>query len=305
MTQETPRQAKIPRSPQEVSPIFRSHRERQMSLFEQKGIPQLPEPVSPMNNNLARSPLFTPGISKRRGGRRRVYNDEPIMTQGDCRIEYSGEQLDMGDQDVFLEALTLASRDQAKPNQRITVNRAEFMNAIGLTRSGQNYKKLERSFLRLSKAHVVVRTPDGFNAYHLLTALQHDSHTGQYYFSIPLETFSLFLDQNFAYINMIHRLEFKESINMAKWLQTYASTHEKPGHFVIGLEKLKDLCGFEGRLRQFREVIREALQENVRVGELAWAKVDADDNVMWERPTMDPFSIGANTKNVPSGGQVR
>jgi hypothetical protein len=259
--------------------------ERQLNLFEKMGVPLTPKDTAPMNNHLARSSLFAPI----RRGKRAMHDGSVLSSQGDVEVRYHGKQLDMADQDVLLHALNLAAgkkpaaetpEGEIASEARVGINRKEFLEAIGMAKSGQNYKWLEQAFKRLATGSVEVRKGRLFAIYHLIGNLMYDSEAGDYFFYVPRSTFAFFLENAFGYVNMKRRLALETRVDVAKWIQSFAASHAK-GEYAIGVAKLKELCAYESPLRKFREALREALDELVRVGEFARAGIDDNDNAVW------------------------
>lgn len=269
--------------------LERMNHERQMNLFEAAGVPLTPADTAPMNNHLARSSLFAPI----RRGKRAMHDGALLSSQGDVEIRYHGKQLDMADQDVLLQALNLAAGKkpvaddhedfhELGPEKKILVNRNEFLKAIGMSKSGQNYRWLEQAFKRLATGSVEVRKGRVTAIYHLIGNLIYDEENGNYFFYIPRSTFAFFLENAFGYVNMKRRLALETRVDVAKWIQAFAASHSKEEYY-INIAKLRELCAYESPLRRFRKALQEALAELVRVGEFEYAYIDADDIAYWRK----------------------
>ena len=275
-----------------LTTLERINAERQMNLFEKMGVPLTPKDTAPLNNHLARSSLFAPI----RRGKRAMHDGTVLSSQGDVEIRYHGKQLDMADQDVLLHAFNLAAGkkpvddsagdgDGAEigPDSRILVNRKEFLQAIGMSKSGQNYRWLEQAFKRLATGSVEVRKGKAFAIYHLIGNLVYNEKSGDYFFYIPKSTFAFFAENAFGYVNMKKRLALETRVDVAKWVQSFAASHAK-GEYAIGVNKLRELCAYESPLRRFRTALAEALAELVRVGEFSSARIDENDIARWTKP---------------------
>lgn len=270
--------------------IAKSMREKQLSLFEQKGIPLTPEYTSPMNNHIARTSIFAP--IKR--GTRSYHKGTLLYSQPGVLIKYHGEQLDMADQDTLLYAYHIAAGSKPfndllnsdAPQEMyfpIKINRAEFLRALGKSKTGPNYQWLHDSFFRLGRAHIYVETKHFHDQYPLILGPNLDVENQEYTFAVPLSSYMFFLKDQIGYVNRQRRLQLRKRVDMAKWLQTYAVSHAKTREYSIQLEKLKNLCGLSGRPRDLRKSVQEALHELVRVGELEYGEVDEDYTVRWKR----------------------
>lgn len=263
-------------------------------------VPTTPRNTAPMSAYLARSPLFAP----RKRGPRAMLNDYSIVSAGTAtRIEYTGEELDMGDQDVFLQALQMAGGQPT--DTPIKINRADFLRSLGRTGLGkQNYEWLKQAFFRLAKGTVMLETGNIKATFRLLGSLQHDTNTGDYFFSIPPETLSMFRRGAYGYVDLEQRKELLKRVDLAKWIQSYAASHKRTKEHCVSLEKLKLWCDYSERLHKFREALSEALSELQRVGFFeSWSFYNENKFVRWQRsspgPRSLPNSLMANPNPLP------
>ena len=72
---------------------------------------------------------------------------------------YTGEQLDMADNDVFLHALLLAQGRKA--GEQIHFVRSHFLQAIGRSPGTTSYKWLKDSLQRIASASLFIENSDG------------------------------------------------------------------------------------------------------------------------------------------------
>lgn len=103
-------------------------------------------------NHLARSALFAPT----RHGRRLLLQDVELASRADAVIRFSGEQLDMADCDVFLQALQLAR--EIPLGERVYFSKNSFLKALGKSNAGAWYVWLQGSLERLQLASISVAT---------------------------------------------------------------------------------------------------------------------------------------------------
>lgn len=223
------------------------------------GVPFTPKDTAPMSNHLARSPLFAP--IKR--GRRAMHDKTRLPSPEGCSIHFTGKQLDMADQDVFLVALQLARGQE--PDKSIIINRSDFLKLCGFKSIGKSsYDWLRSSFKRLSKGSIDIETDRIDASLPLMGPLIYDKISMNWTFSIPKETLSLFITQEYGYIELEKRRMLVKQVDLAKWLQSYIVSHAA-GEHKASVELLKKLSGYEGRLRDFRNYLESALSELVRV----------------------------------------
>lgn len=241
------------------------------------GVPITPKGTAPMGNELARTPLFAP--IKR--GRRKIHDKTRLPSPEGISLWYFGKQLDVGDQDTYLTALMLAKG--LPPDTPVRINRTEFLRLMGKKKGGMGFKWLDESFERVSTGRLFYDTPEKKGSTPLLGPLEYDKETEEYYFTVPEKSLRAFGFQAFGYVDMEKRRQIAHKAELAKWLQCYAVSHKKGKH-RISVANLKAWSGFEGRTRQFRANLIEALDELVRVGILnAWESYEDWKNIEWIR----------------------
>lgn len=241
-------------------------------------VPKSPGNTSLMSNYIARTPLFAP--IKR--GRRAMLDKVKLPSPAGLLIHYTGKQLDMGDQDVFLQAIKLAAGEG--PECPIIINRAAFLRGMGWkSQSDRAYQWLDGVFERLSTGRMFLETERLKASLPMLGALILDKDTGEYTFSVPKETMALFAGQAYGYVDLDKRRALEKRVDLAKWLQSYAGSHEKGPHSV-SLANLHKWSGYQGRMRDFRVALIEALNELARVGILQeWSFKQRRNFVNWTR----------------------
>jgi hypothetical protein len=247
-------------------------------------LPLFPEEdTSALPNYLARTPLFAPI----QPGRRQMHDNTLLASPEGVEVRFTGKQLDMADQDVFMLALKFAQGvDLTQP---VRLNRAEFLKALGWKPTGKTgafgksaYEWLEQSFQRLSGT-LTIKTKRYKAHLPLVSEFVQDNKTGEWEFTIGGKIRTLFQNDEFSFIDIRKRQQIANRVDMGKWLQSYAASHERGLH-RISVIKLKEWCGYRSPLRKFREALAEALQEIERVGILANVAFYKDDTmVKWTR----------------------
>jgi hypothetical protein len=248
-------------------------------------LPLFPEEdTSALPNYLARTPLFAPI----RSGRRQMHDQSQLASPEGVEVRFTGKQLDMADQDVFMLALKWAQG--ADLNSPVRCNRAEFLKALGWTPSSKtgafgtsSYDWLDQSFQRLTAGTLSIKTKRYKAHLSLVGDWVQDSETGEWEFTIGGKIRALFQNDEFSFIDLSKRRQIANRVDMAKWLQSYAASHERGLH-RISIVKLKEWCGYASPVRKFREALSEALDELVRVGILSHVSFYKDDTmVKWVR----------------------
>jgi hypothetical protein len=203
-------------------------------------------------------------------------------------LTFTGKQLDMADQDVFMLALKWARGVDV--NTPIRCNRAEFLKALGWepsTKTGafgsSAYTWLDNSFDRLTSAKVSIRTKRYKAHLVLVSSWVEDMVTGEWELTLSSKILALFQNDEFSFIDLAKRRLITTRVDMAKWLQSYAASHERGWH-RISVAKLKEWCGYSSPINKFREALREALHELERVEVLLHVSFYKDDAmVKWHR----------------------
>jgi len=242
-----------------------------------EAVPNTPPETSPISNEIARTPLFSP-IKK---GERKIHDMTKLPSPNGIDLYYFGKALDMGDQDVYLTALMLAKG--VKPDDKIAINRTEFLKKMGRSKSGQAFKWLKSSFDRISTGRLFYDTQDESGSTPLLGMLRYDKSLETYYFTIPYESLKVFGYDSFGYVDMQKRFSIENKVDLSKWLQSYAVSHKKGIHRV-SVANLKEWSGYASKDWDFRIYLAEALDELVRVGIFdRWCFTDENNKVEWFR----------------------
>ncbi len=245
---------------------------------QQRNLPLFPLLESAMPNHLARSSLFAPIKS----GTRQIHEKALMASRVDASIYYSGHQLDMADNDVFLQALRVAQGERL--GDTIYFNRAQFLREIGRTTGKSQYEWLQESFYRLTSGTVLIHTKRYKAALHLIDGYALDEETGEYWLRMNPEIIKLFGHMEYGLVDMNTRLRIGRKQDMAKWLQNYVATHEEGKTHVISAQLLQLWSGSTGRLRDFQaRSLLKALQELERLGLIRDPQIRSDGKVSWLR----------------------
>lgn len=229
-----------------------------------------------MPNHLARSSLFAPCA---RGRRKQHNGSELLMSRNDVRLRYTGQQLDMGDSDVFMQALYEAQR--APAGERVYIERAKFLRAMRRTTGKNDYDWLHQSMRRLFHGSIEVEAGSykiGFTpssaGMHLIDEYEYDAEKEKYFLRFNPRILALFSNNEYALIDWEKRHQLMKKVDMAKWLQTYLASH-KPGIHRIGLKYLKQWMDFSSPMNKFRDALLEAMRELERVEIIANVGIEA------------------------------
>lgn len=220
-------------------------------------------------NHLARSSLFAP-VGR---GHRKIHDKILLSSRADARIFFWGKQLDEADCDVWMQALHEARLSPLGIPVRI--NRAAFLRNIGRATGNQNYRWLHNAFTRLAYGMLAIETQkytigatSKGRVMHLLDGFDHDPETDEYTLRIDPRMLNLFSCREFALIDWNKRMQITGRKDMAKYLQRFVATSNDTVQ-RYALEDLKERMLYQGRPRDFKHALHEALTELTRVGLVA------------------------------------
>jgi hypothetical protein len=242
-------------------------------------LPLWPDLERAIPNHLARTCLFAP-IGR---GRRKMHDGTQLASPQGTSVTFSGKQLDMADQDVFLQAMHIAKNSPL--GTPIMVNRARFLAEIGRTDGKSAYDWLDESFGRQVGATLTLET-DRIKAHlPLVAGWIQDKESGNFQITMHPEVVKLFSRQEYSLIDWELRKQITRRVDLSKWLQTYVASHSPGATHSISVSHLKDWCGNSGRARDFRSALGEALEELERLSLIANHKFYRNDiMVQWFRP---------------------
>lgn len=243
---------------------------------------QWPGEVAAMPTELTRTSLF--GLPRR--GRRKVMDWEKLSSRADVEVSYNGKQLDQADADLWLACLRMGRG--APMGQRIYTSRAALLKEIGRKDDGRTRAWLEESLKRMAAASFMLETTRAGRKIKITTGMMKwgiDESSGQMFIRLDPEGATLF--ENMAYVGWEQRLALGS--NAAKALQLYISGHMAGKHHEVPLADLAHWMGYEGRLRQFRASLQDAMDQLAKTGEIHSHGIKAGtkgDVAYWTRPSL-------------------
>lgn len=233
--------------------------------------------IGTMPNHLNRSSLFAP-VAR---GRRKFHNDEELISRRDCRLFYTGEQLDEADADLIMALIWFA---QPYPiGEEVPVTIAEVLRKMGRSVDKRSYDWFRRRMREITKATLILDAykPDGSNryrlgqtyAFHIVSSFYYDEDTGTYWFRLDPRWVKLFSNHEYALLDWDARLQIGRGQDMAKTLQRLVATTSNPVQ-RYALDRLKEQMQYGGRMRDFHSAIKRAAGELERVGVIACSALD-------------------------------
>jgi hypothetical protein len=214
-----------------------------------------------MPTAISRSALFAP-IAK---GRRKRHVGSAIDSRRDVSLTYTGEQFDMSDADVFMQALEIAKRFPL--NTRIVINRAQFLSCLDRTYQSKSkkeegkvrkssigksgYEWLDASMTRLAEGSLTYKfmspgkLKDKGGVLHLISGWKWDNEADSYSFLIETEIHKLF--ESFSRIYLAKHLTLPKTDQLAKWMHLFVAGCEKGALTKIGIDHLRAYSGNKHR----------------------------------------------------------
>lgn len=182
------------------------------------------------------------------------------------------EQLNQHDLDN-LEMLLHLQREQPL-GSRVAFTAHGFLTEMGRGTSGKHYKELHEDLIRLARATVEIRWTNERKSYtgSLVSGFAKDDDTGMFVVSFNADMMKLY-EAGSTQIDWKQRQSLGKS-NIAKWLQVFYASHDVPYPYKV--ETLRALSGCESSIREFRRLLKTALNKLVDVGLLESSSIDDD-----------------------------
>lgn len=227
-----------------------------------------------MPTPITRSAVFAP-IGR---GERKHLKNGVINSRSDVVLTYTGEQLDMSDADVFMQALELAKRHPI--GTEFIVNRAEFLTDIGRAYESKNtakgtvrkraigsqtYEWLDTSMKRLREGSLDFRIKETAKRkakggiLNLIKTWKWDNDLNSYLLAIDPEIYKLF--ESFSRIYLDKHMALPKTDQLAKWMHWFVAGCDKNKLTKIGLDHLRTYsANTHRRMDHFSNSMERALQ---------------------------------------------
>lgn len=227
-----------------------------------------------------------------------IFEDEPLVVQGDASLIMTGPQLCDYDRRVLAVCLKYF-RDQkiAGPDgpNWITSTFWKFAKYLGVSYGAQVHKAIDSSLARLSDARLRVRL-DRYDLQEIrLLEMNHGSLAGgeerlrggdEIVFRVPESVAKLY---GYAKWTAVSEEALQNYSGLSSWIVSFYSSHSKP--YPVTMEYLYRLSGSKGEMFAFRRRLKLALkklQEDKVPDNIRISKVDIEDEkvivnlVRWE-----------------------
>lgn len=234
-------------------------------------LPLWPKSERAAPSGFLRSALF--GVVRR--GRRKQYKGEELASWRGTRLSYTGEALDQGDLDIWLQALELLRAQGGDFDQPIYFSLRDFLRQLGRAEGGKDHEWLKRGIVRMTAC--ALQFYDGRYIYGgtLITNFGWDEYSGDYFIILNSKLVPLFLDNAYTRLRWETRLALKT--NYSQWLHGYICSHQatpdNPHRIRIAMLAKLSRSSFS-RQRDFRRKVEESLHELQQHGVLASWYID-------------------------------
>lgn len=236
----------------------------------QAELPLWAETVRGVPNTLLRTALFT--ISKGRG----VFKGRELLASTiDIELRFKGERFNQTDLDVW-EMLLHFARLQPL-GSKVQFSAYSLLRALGRSTGTTQYEQLKDEISRLQGGVIEIswkkekRTFSG----QLVGSAYRDDVTQQYVVILNEKLLRLY-DDGFTYVDWTQRQVLKS--NLTKWLHGFYASHAATYPYKV--ETLRELCGSDTKqLRNFRRMLRAAMDDLVVVGAIKEWEITPDDLV--------------------------
>jgi hypothetical protein len=248
-----------------------------------KHAPQLaldlwPDAVRGVPNAVLRGALFS--VSQRRTWAK----DEVLASVDGVEVRFTGQRFNQTDLDLW-EMLVHLARLQPLGNQ-VDFTAHALLKALGRGTGKSQHRQLHEEIVRLrggTSEIVWTQTGKSFVGGMIRNAYR-DKETGRYVVILDEQMHELY-QSGYSQVDWGQRQALGNN-NLAKWLHGFYASHAKPYPYKVAT--LKELCGSTTKdLREFRRMLKAALEELVAVGLLTTWAIDDRDLVTVEKvPTI-------------------
>mgnify|MGYP003379993558 CR=1 FL=1 len=256
-------------------------------------LPLWPTTLRGMPNAVARSALFN--IDHARKGERGWFQAQPIFSAKNIKMIYTGAELRVDDEDVFLQVLHGGRTHDLGTTVEFTAR--DMMKALKWTLNKESTERLKMCLTRLSATTIEITvknldgTGEGFGGSLVRLFRWKNFETGELFrkwqIELEPEIVALFGQQTYTRIDWEFRLSLPP---LAKQLHKFYHSHGVP--FPMKVQTLYELSGSHmAELRKFRYELKKALALLVERGFFKSFAIDKNSDlvtVIRTSPTLMP-----------------
>jgi hypothetical protein len=239
--------------------------------------PLFPEAKRPVSNDVARSALF----SCVQGKDRQMLEDALLTTVDGVEIRFTGRQFNQDDHDVLMQLVFMAKHKAL--GDYVTIPAYAILKALGRKTDGRSHAQLETEMTRLIAGTVSLRNTKLKIKYigHLVDDALQDEASRYWVYKFNPKLRTLYSPNAYTLIDWEKRKNLKGK-DLARWLHLYFATHAAP--FPVSVEFIRRESGSRtAALREFRRMLRYALDDLKANGDIAAWEIDDNDLVNVDR----------------------
>lgn len=226
-----------------------------------------PDAVRGVPNAVLRGSLFS--VSKVRATTKKR---EILAAVEGIEIRFKGERFNQVDLDLWEMLLHLA-RLQPLGNQ-VEFTAYGLLKALGRGTSGKHNEELKEGIARLIGGVVEITWLKENKTFggSLVSNFYRDEDKQRYVVTLDPKMMSLY-ESGYSHIDWEQRRALGQA-NLAKWLHGFYATHAKP--FPYKIDTIQKLCGSTARLKEFKRLLKTALDQLVAAGAITKWEIKDD-----------------------------
>ena len=235
-----------------------------------------PDEVRGVPNAILRGALF--GV----GQERTVYKRRTLVAAVEgYEIRFKGEAFNQTDLDVLEGMLHVAMPHPLGKRVEFTVH--SFLKALGRKTSGEQHEQFKEQVTRLIGGVIEITDTKAKVTFMgtLVSKAFREEESGRYVVIFDKDMLTLY-EAGYSHIDWNQRMALGKS-TLAKWLHGFYATHAKPYPYKV--ETLHNLCGSAASMKEFKRMLKKALDDLVGVSAIESWSIDQDGLVTVLRTT--------------------
>lgn len=233
-----------------------------------------PDEVRGVPNAILRGALF--GV----GQERIIHKKRTLIAAVEgYEIRFKGETFNQTDLDVLEGMLHLAMPHPLGKRVEFTVH--SFLKELGRGTSGKHHEEFKEQMMRLVTGGIEITDTKARMTFMgtLVHKAYRDEDSSRYVVIFDKDMLNLY-EAGYSHIDWGQRMQLGKS-SLAKWLHGFYATHAKPYPYKV--ETLHNLCGSAAAMKEFKRMLKKALDDLVGVGAIETWCIDPNDLVTVQR----------------------
>ena len=230
-----------------------------------------PDAVRGVPNSVLRGALF--GVSQtRKTLRKRTL----IAATDNYEIRFKGETFNQTDLDTLQGMLHLAVPHPLGTRVEFSVN--AFLREIGRKTGNTQHEQFKEEIVRLIGGVVEITSISDKKTFigTLVSKAFRDEETGRYVVVFDEDMLHLY-QTGYTLIDWSQRQALGKN-SLAKWVHGFYASHAAP--YAYKVETLYNLCGSTATLKEFRRLLKAALDKLVEIGALTAWEIDPETDLV-------------------------